>query len=184
MTRLHRPRGLIRYDSQKAFTGQRTRWIRPRTILYGVLLAIGAGVAGTTLATVRPANLNITRIIGAPYVVDAASVRNQFFLRVVNKRNVPTRFVVHVDGAPAGLHQTGFTAPVVIEPLGEIVQPLVLQISRKDYTGPFMLHVQVQDDRGSFTLKRDAEFLGPDARLLREEDEENEHDHDNHEHGH
>jgi cytochrome c oxidase accessory protein FixG len=182
MTRLHRPRGLIRYDSQKAFTGQRTRWIRPRTILYGVLLAIGAGVAGTTLATIRPANLNITRIVGAPYVVDAGSVRNQFFLRLVNKRNVPTRFVVHVEDAPAGLHQTGFTAPVVIEPLGEIVQPLVLQMSRKDYAGPFKLHVQVQDDRGSFTLKRDAEFLGPDARLLREEDEENEHD--KHEHGH
>src|SRR5215212_1028949 len=40
MTRLHRPQGLIRYDSQSNFDGTRTRWIRPRTILYFVLLAI------------------------------------------------------------------------------------------------------------------------------------------------
>src|SRR4026207_287405 len=41
MTKLHRPRGLIRYDSQEAFTGGRTRWIRPRIIVYFVLLLLG-----------------------------------------------------------------------------------------------------------------------------------------------
>jgi len=41
MTRLHRPRGLIRYDSQSAFAGRPTHWLRPRTLLYGVLLLVG-----------------------------------------------------------------------------------------------------------------------------------------------
>ena len=45
MTRLHRPRGLIRYDSLRGLAGRATRWFRPRVALYGVLLAIGAAAA-------------------------------------------------------------------------------------------------------------------------------------------
>ncbi len=170
MTRLHRPRGLIRYDSQKAFSGQRTRWWRPRTVLYGVLLMVGASVATWALSTVRPANLGVTRIPGAPYVVSPDSVRNQFFVRIVNKRNVPARFVVRLSEAPADLVQNGFNAPVEIPPLGEIAQPLVLQQPRAGYTGPFHLVVRVQDEAGTFFIERKAEFLGPEARLLREEE--------------
>lgn len=172
MTRVHRPRGLIRYDSQKAFGGQRTRWLRPRTVLYGVLLMVGASVATWALSTVRPANLGVTRITGAPYVVSPDFVRNQFFVRIVNKRNAPARFVVRLPDAPADLVQHGFNAAVEIPALGEIAQPLVLQQSRASYTGPFHLVVRVQDEAGTFFLERKAEFLGPEARLLREEEAE------------
>ncbi|WP_044892770.1 cytochrome c oxidase accessory protein CcoG [Opitutus terrae] len=172
MTRLHRPKGLIRYASQNAFSGKPTRWFRPRTILYAVLLAIGAGVAGTALSTVRPANLSVTRITGAPYIVDVASVRNQFFVRLVNKRNEPVALQLQITDVPAGVRQNGFTAPIEIQPLGEIVQPLVLQQPRHDYTGPFHFAIQVRDARNTFTLSRALEFLGPEARLLREEEAE------------
>ncbi|MEY4940159.1 MAG: hypothetical protein RIQ93_1894, partial [Verrucomicrobiota bacterium] len=69
MTKLHRPKGLIRYDSHASFTGGRTRWWRPRTFLYGALLLVGALVATWALSTVRPANLGVTRMTGAPYIV-------------------------------------------------------------------------------------------------------------------
>ena len=88
MTKVKRPTGLIRYDSQKAFTGGRTRWLRPRTLLYGLLLLVGASVATWALTTVRPANFGVTRMTGAPYVIDAAAVRNQFLVRIVNKRKI------------------------------------------------------------------------------------------------
>ncbi|MDP3070609.1 MAG: cytochrome c oxidase accessory protein CcoG [Opitutaceae bacterium] len=170
MTRVRRPLGLIRYDSQKAFIGERTRWLRPRTILYGVLLAVGAAVATWALSTVRPANLGVTRITGAPYIVSADHVRNQFLLRIVNKRNAPQRFVVELRRAPAGFVQHGFNAPLEIPALGEIVQPLVLQQPRAGYTGPFDFAVRVRDEAGTFFLERTVEFIGPEARLLREEE--------------
>lgn len=170
MTRVHQPRGLIRYDSQAAFTGGRTRWWRPRTILYGVLLLIGATVAGWALSTVKPANFGITRMTAAPYIVDDASVRNQFLVRIVNKRSEPARFVVRVNQAPAGVHQLGFDHPVEIAALGELVQPLVLQQERAAYNGPFHFEVRVEDEAGHFHLDRSVEFLGPEARLLREEE--------------
>ena len=127
MTRLNRPTGLIRYDSQNAFAGKPTRWIRGRTILYGFLLLIGASVATWALSGIRPAALSVTRIVGAPYIVSSETIRDQFLVRIVNKRNLPVRFVVSVTRAPAGLSQSGLRDAVELPPLGEIVEPLVLQ---------------------------------------------------------
>ena len=172
MTRLHRPRGLIRYDSQKSFGGERTRWIRPRTIMYLALLLVGAGVATWAFSTVRPANFLVTHMTGAPYIVDQATVRNQFLVRIVNKRNAPARFVVKLGHVPAGLRQTGLTETVEVAPLGEMVQPLIIQQMRPSYNGPFIFEVRVEDAAGGFALQREVEFLGPEARLLREEEAE------------
>ena len=172
MARLKRPAGLIRYDSQNGFLGKPTRWLRPRLALYGVLLAIGAGVAGYALSTVRPANFGVTRITGAPYIVDANAVRNQFLVRIVNKRATPMRFEVQVLGAPPNLRQAGMSAAIDVPPLGEIVQPLVLQQERHEYGGPFHFTVRVTDTAHTFQLQREVEFLGPEPRLLREEEDE------------
>jgi cytochrome c oxidase accessory protein FixG len=178
MTRLHRPTGLIRYDSQNGFSGRATRWLRPRTLLYLALLLAGAGVATWALSTVKPASFGITRMIGAPYIVDEAAIRNQFLVRIVNKRNAPARFALHLDDVPAGLRQTGFEAAVEVEPLGEVVLPLVLQQDRTRYTGAFDLAARLEDANGGFHLERKLEFLGPEARLLREEEEEKRHGRD------
>jgi hypothetical protein len=109
---------------------------------------------------------------GAPYIVDDTTVRNQFLVRVVNKRNAAARFVLRLDHTPAGLRQVGFDGVVEVGPLGEVVQPLVLQQLRAGYTGPFDFEVRVEDADGRFRLKRAVDFLGPEARLLREEEEE------------
>lgn len=172
MTRLQRPRGLIRYDSQAAFTRGRTRWLRPRTFLYGFLLLVGVGVAAWALSSVKPANFGVTRMTGAPYIVDATTVRNQFLVRIVNKRSQPVRFNVELRGAPANIRQSGFDGSVEVGAMGELVQPLILQQSREAYSGPFQFEVRVQDVAGGFHLERAVEFLGPEARLLREEEEE------------
>ena len=170
MTRLHRPRGLIRYDSQMAFTGRKTRWFRPRTLLYGALLLIGATVATWALSTVKPANFGVTRMTTAPYIVDGTTVRNQFLVRIVNKRSEPAQFVVHVADLPSGVRQLGFEAAVEVGPMGELVQPLVLQQDRLAYTGPFHFTVGLDGAAGGVHLESKVEFLGPEARLLREEE--------------
>jgi cytochrome c oxidase accessory protein FixG len=172
MARLKRPQGLVRYDSLVGLAGGKTRWARPRTLMYLILLAVGAAVATFAFSTVRPANLGVTRVTGAPYVVDEAHVRNQFLVRIVNKKDTSERFVVRLAGAPEGVLQTGFEKPVEIGPLGEEVRPLILRVPRADYTGGFHLRVLLQDESGTYTIERKADFVGPDARLLREEEEE------------
>jgi len=109
---------------------------------------------------------------GAPYFVDSDSVRNQFFIRIVNKRPEPARFVLRLEQAPAGLRQTGLTDAIDIPPLGEIVEPLILQVVRSAYQGPFIVRILLQPGTGGPAMERRVEFLGPDVRLLREEEEE------------
>jgi len=172
MTKIKRPTGLIRYDSLAGLSGHRTRWLRPRTIAYGVLLLIGAAVATFAFSTVKPAGFLVFRMSGAAYFVDHDDVRNQFMVRIVNKLATPVSFKVALDGLPAGVKQSGLDAPVTLAPLAEEVSPLVLLVERKQYSGPFKFIVRVQDAAGTYTLAREVEFMGPDARLLREEEEE------------
>jgi len=173
MAKVKRPLGLIRYDSFAGLAGQKTRWIRPRTILYGVLLLIGITVAALAFSSVKPANFLVYRMSGAAYFVGKDEVRDQFMVRIVNKRAVSATFTVALEGVPAGIRQTGFSAPITLAPLAESVSPLILLAERKNYRGPFKFTVKVTDAGHTFTLAREVEFIGPDARLLEEEDHEN-----------
>ena len=172
MTRMKRPTGLIRYDSLAAFAGGTTRWVRSRTVVYGILLFIGAIVATFAFSTIKPANFSVVRLGGAAYFVDRDTVRNQFMVRVLNKRTAPAAFTVSVEQLAAGVQATGAGFPLIVDPMGEQVQPLVLSASRAHYPGPFRFKVRVRDSTGRFDVSREVEFLGPEARLLEEEDHE------------
>ncbi len=172
MVRLHRPKGLVRYDSPNGLAGKATRWIRPRLGVYAFLLAVGMGVASWGLSTLHPAVLGVTRMIGAPYIVDARFVRNQFLVRLVNKTTEPARYTLSLRGGPDGLVRSGLTGQVEVPALGEVVEPLILQQPRGSYSGPFTFRTVVQDSAGTFQLERQAEFLGPDPQLLREDESE------------
>ncbi len=167
MTKLDRPKGLVRYDSLNGLEGRKTRWVRPRTILYSVLLLVGMTVATFAFSSVRPANMSVTRITGAPYIVSEDHVRNQFLVRVVNKQDLPESFVLDLLGGPTDLAVTGFTETVEIGPLGETVLPIVLQVPRSTYDGKFTIMVSLHDEDDQFTLEREIEFIGPDPELLR-----------------
>ena len=169
MARLGRPRGLIRYDSLVGFAGGRTRWLRPRTGLYLALLLAGAAVAGWALSNVRPAAFGVTRMTGAPYILDGGVVRNQYLVRVVNKRNEPARFRVELLGAPADLRRTGLEEELEVAPLGEVVRPLILQQDRARFAGVVHLRVELRDAAGTLRLSREVEFLGPGTGGRREE---------------
>jgi cytochrome c oxidase accessory protein FixG len=169
MTKVKRPRGLVRFDSVAGFAGARTRWLRPRTVFYTLLLAVGTAVATWALSTVRPANLAITRLQGAPYFVTDEAVRNQFLVRIVNKRDVPVRFVITLPGAPAELMRTGLDGTVELAALAEEVRPLIVQVPRNTYAGEFTLNVRLADAAGTFTVERPVRFVGPDRKLLAED---------------
>lgn len=172
MTKVHRPTGLIRYDSLVGLGGGVTRWFRPRTLVYGFLLLCGAAVATFAFSTVKPVDFQVYRMTGAAYFVGADEVRNQFMVRLVSKSTAPETFSVSTVGLPPGVRQSGFGAPVTVAPLEESVSPLVLLVERKYYPGPFKFTIKVSNPSHSLMLSREIEFMGPDAKLLEEDDHE------------
>jgi hypothetical protein len=132
-------------------------------VVYGVLLVIGASVAGWSASGIRPAMLTATRMVGAPYYVDGGTVRNQFLVRLVNKRSEKVTLNLSVRGLPAAATVRGLEAPVEIAPMGEEVRPLIVQVPRAQSALAIVFEVVASDAAGSFRLSRAMEFLGPEA---------------------
>ncbi|MEZ5328596.1 MAG: cytochrome c oxidase accessory protein CcoG [Verrucomicrobiales bacterium] len=169
MEKVKRPTGLIRYDSMNGLAGRKTRFVRPRTILYSVFMALGAFAMIFGVTRVHDVEASLTRLRGNPYFVTEDAVRNQFQIRLITKRNVPTTFRLSLEGAPAGAHADGMNEAIVVPAQGSIVHPFVVSIDRDQYEGKSEFNLVVQSEPGGTELKRKISFLGPDAKLLRED---------------
>jgi cytochrome c oxidase accessory protein FixG len=160
MERIHRPRGLIRYDSRHGFDGKPTRWMRPRMVLYTCLALLGAAALTAATSTLKSASFGLTRVTGVPYVVEGGVVRNQFLVRVLNKRNSPVIFRVEIEGTPPGFHWSGAEGGIVVAPLGEEIRTMVLTLPRADLQAELPIRFRLIGDNGT-TLEKAATFLGP-----------------------
>ncbi|MDB6155368.1 MAG: cytochrome oxidase [Chthoniobacteraceae bacterium] len=160
MAKISRPAGLIRYDSQRGFAGKPTRWLRPRILLYTGLMLLGACALTAATSTLKSATVSLTRITGIPYVVENGVVRNQFLLRLLNKRNAPVTFYLEITGAPGNLHWTGTEGGIRVGPLGEEIRPVVVTLPRANMTADLPLSFRIISDNGT-TLEKTVTFLGP-----------------------
>ncbi len=169
MTRLKRPRGLIRYDSLNGFAGKATSILRPRVFVYFALLCIGAGAALYAFSTVKPATIGITRMTGAPYYMDADTIRNQYNVRLVNKQNTPLTITLSpaLANLPDGIRIDGLDAPVHLASGDETVRVLIVRIPKKQYNGSFRVPIVATDAGKSFHISRAAEFIGPDPEFMK-----------------
>jgi cytochrome c oxidase accessory protein FixG len=164
MEKIERPRGLIRYDSLNGFSGAKTRLLRPRMIVYSVLLLIGAGVMSYSLSTFRPATVSLLRMTGAPFFVDAGDIRNQFLLRILSKRTRPDTFRVEAVDPPDGLQISGVEDGVTVEPLGEQMRPLILTMPAAKFRGEFHVNIRIGSGDGKIVAEKSVPFLGPSAK--------------------
>ncbi|MDX1626905.1 MAG: cytochrome c oxidase accessory protein CcoG, partial [Wenzhouxiangellaceae bacterium] len=98
MDRMGYPRGLIRYTTEAALEGERSRVLRPRIFLYaGVLLALFA-LFGTLLVGREMVDLDVLRDRNALYRVVDGQVENAFALKVTNRTEAPLRLSASASG--------------------------------------------------------------------------------------
>jgi cytochrome c oxidase accessory protein FixG len=160
MDKLQRPRGLVRYDSRHGFEGKPTRWLRPRILLYTGLALLGAAALTYATSTLQSASVGLTRVTGIPYIVEAGVVRNQFFLRILNKRNAPVTFHVEVLGGPPNLHWSGAEDGITVAPLGEEMRTFVLTLSATELKEELPVRFRIVSTNGTI-VEKTATFLGP-----------------------
>lgn len=95
---------LVRYSSLAADEGRTVRRIRPRTVVYGGLLAAILASTAVLLLTRVPFEVSVNRVPGSSFVVDADGwTRNTYLLKVTNNgtTEVPVDYDVEVVGLPA-----------------------------------------------------------------------------------
>ncbi len=109
MEKVGKPTGLIAYDTdeniQRRSEGKETRVeiVRPRTIIYVIIIALVTGIMSYALYSRNYSGLSVVHDRNPIFVVqNDGSVRNGYAIRVSNKRTSPRDFVLTVDGMPQG----------------------------------------------------------------------------------
>jgi len=115
MDKMGTPRGLIRYTTEHALHGERTRIVRTRLVVYAALISTALGALGFLLLTRVPLILDVIRDRNALYrEVHGARIENAYTLKMINLDDRPHRYRLTADGMP-GLQ--------LIAPAGEISLP-------------------------------------------------------------
>jgi cytochrome c oxidase accessory protein FixG len=121
MERIGRPRGLVRYDSLARLHGQTSRMLRPRVVVYLLLLAGITTMLAWGLGTRPTLDFTVLRAPGEPFMLlPGGVVSNHFHLRLFNRDSAPRLYHVTLEG-PEGLQLIMAVNPVRIAP-GEPVR--------------------------------------------------------------
>lgn len=89
MTKLKKPKGLIRYDSQKGMAGEKRKFWRPRVAVYLAGMLLASSSLAALVATMKPVEIMVLRAKDTPYTVDTSTatpvVLNHYRLEVSNQ---------------------------------------------------------------------------------------------------
>jgi cytochrome c oxidase accessory protein FixG len=103
MVKVGKPKGLIRYSSQDAIAGKPRKLLRPRTILYPLVLAVLLGGLFTAMFTKAPADITVMRGLEAPFIEQAdGHISNQIRIKITNRRGSEQQYTMTVDGLIGG----------------------------------------------------------------------------------
>ena len=184
MTKVDRPKGLIRYDSFNGFAGKKRRYLRPRIYAYCALALLGLGML-TLVASkkARPFNVTISRNGGTGFYSDKDTVRNIYKIRVFNKHNQPAEITIHLGkDTPEGYELSGTEQTFTIPALSEISRTCVVMAPMKHYIGTSDISLDVHAQPGDVTIRKTTRFLGPNPRSSHENEDENDENHEKENH--
>ena len=165
MDKLGRPRGLVRYDSDKGFAGGKTTVLRGRLIIY--LLAFAVGTAAFAWRAGERTFFQVTslRSQGLPFTMQEGTIRNLYTLFVQNKSDQERTFLI---GAGDDVSVLGdgveFIIPqdrVRLGALAETRVPLFAILPRDAYTAPVDFHLAVTDSATGTVQQVQVRFRGP-----------------------
>jgi polyferredoxin len=153
------PRGLIRYSTQNAIDGKPTRIVRPRIIVYGLLLlallagwAWGVGTRSTLIA-------EVLRDRNALYRETAAGIENSYRLKLINKDMQPHGYTISIK-APPGIEITtgGDVAQAKAE---EVLDVPITLTAAGGLRGKQPVTFVVASDDGKTVREVESSFFGP-----------------------
>ena len=125
MDKVGRPQGLIAYetfrniDAASEADRKPLRLVRPRTILYSVLIALVAGIMAWAWITRAPVEISVIEDRNPLFVrLSNGGIRNGYTLKILNKTHDEQRFAIRADGivgshiAMVGHENSGAEVPV------------------------------------------------------------------------
>ena len=163
MDRMGYDRGLIRYTTQHALEGKKTRLLRPRTLIYGTLLGVLFVSFCISIMSRMPLQLDVIRDRNALYRTLAdGRVENVYTLKLLNKTELPQSFVLSVDGMPGITLETDPVNPR-LEPgaIASIAARVQVDSQAVRAGGHEVVFSAQRTDDPSLSVSRDARYIVP-----------------------
>lgn len=165
MARIDRPKGLIRYDSQRGFEGGKRRgFLRPRVFAYAVLGLIGLGVFTGSMLARSSFEVHILRARGMPYTLEEGLIRNVYNLRIQNKGERDGVYLLSVSAEPGDAPAPELvmaTPRLEVPSLGDATTSVIARLARSDYSDGFPVTIAVTDSATGHTRNVKLTFRGP-----------------------
>ena len=162
MQRVGRATGLIRYGSEAGMAGERTRILRPRVVIYSLIVLVVGGLLALLVATKSPADVTVLRSVGRPFVVtDAGEVENTMRLKITNRtdRLMPLTFAVVGRDDVRIVPTTG--ERIDVKPTESWTEPVRVIAPRSAFVmGALDVTIRVSDGR-AVVIHRKCRLLGP-----------------------
>jgi len=163
MDKMGYQKGLVSYTTENALEGKKVRLLRPRVIVYTVLLTALTASLLYGLLTRVPLEVDIIRDRNALYnETDAGLVENVYHVKVINMSDTAQDFSLAISGIP-GMKVIGPTRDIQVAagavkdvPLRVRVDPVEL----KRASSEIMFHIESQTNP-DISLDQTARFLGP-----------------------
>ena len=141
MDKMGYPRGLIRYTTENAVKGKYDdssilkHVLRPRTLIYTVLLTLISGAFVFSLATRVPLRVDVVRDrVALSKETDDGMIENVYRLQLINKDNQPHQYTLNASGIP-GLRLITSSLPIKAGELQTLDIPVSLIADPVDLKG-------------------------------------------------
>jgi cytochrome c oxidase accessory protein FixG len=163
MDKMNYPRGLIRYSTERALEHKQYRLIRPRTIIYSVILATLGIAFVMSLAFSDPAILDVIRDRNTLYRdVGVRGIQNNYTVRIVNKKNEEHDFALQVGG----IEGIRIESPTAVTVAAESVHtlPVSVLVPHEHAAGGQTIEFElVSTDGSNIRIVEESRFRGPIA---------------------
>ncbi|MCG8325639.1 MAG: cytochrome c oxidase accessory protein CcoG, partial [Thiotrichales bacterium] len=154
--------GLIRYTTQNRLDGQPSRIIRPRVIIYGLILLVLVSVFIGIVATRIPLELDVIRDRNQLYRETQGLIENVYKLKIINMDEYNHTYILSVDGIK-GLKME-LEHPDIYVKSGKVLDlPVRLRASEDELTqrSTDIEFTIVSSDNPDLMVTEHARFIGP-----------------------
>ena len=162
MDKMGTARGLIRYTTEHALHGERTRIARTRLVVYALLISAALGALTFLLLTRTPLILDVMRDRNALYrEVRGDRIENAYTLKMINLDDQPHRYRVTVSGM-RGLELVSPVEEIPLPP-GSVNSIAARLEAPRELSGGvhrIVLTLAAVDGSGS-AVHENARFIGP-----------------------
>jgi len=149
----------------RGFETGKSRFFRPRLIIYAVVLALLSGLFILRAGDREDYHVTVMRPQGLPFTIEQGRIRNLYTLHLQNKTDEPRVYTLApAADALAGLDGVEWIIPqprIALDPLGDQQLTLFVTMPRASYAGPTDFHFSLGDSISGVDQRVGVRFRGP-----------------------